>query len=416
MKNVISSLKFQLFRLFAFILGKLWLGKLFSSLAELGVFQKSYIHRFNYPSSFWRKCGYTPQDMDGSLWRRALHPDDADLIITELERQFEAQDHILLPEYRILTRSGEIRWVLSKGQVVERNRSGKIVHYIGIDYDITERKRAEERISELLKEKELLLRENTHRIKNQLSMVHSFLRLQENGVRTPEAAEALREARARLEVIRSLYEKLSGSAENGFVDISAFVPRLVQEIASTLGTGGIRVHAEISETLGKLDSGRSMHLSLIINELVTNAFKYAFPDEAKRDDSMVLVVLKRVGESPGFDGPPAGRSADPPAANSGGTALGSKNTPVGAPRRRLRLQVCDNGIGCPGSVARQGKYGLGLSLTAELVEVMKGTLEIRSPAPTDSFEPKEGRALRSAPEPGASVSQRGTTVEVILPV
>lgn len=122
---------------------KTWLKPLFDGLAALGVFQKSYTHDFETPNILWEKMGYSSKEMTNTLWQRQLHPSDRQWLPELIDGILQKQDYYELPEYRILTKSGEPRWIVSKGFVVSRNAQGRVDHLIGIDFDITDRKRTE---------------------------------------------------------------------------------------------------------------------------------------------------------------------------------------------------------------------------------------------------------------------------------
>jgi diguanylate cyclase (GGDEF)-like protein/PAS domain S-box-containing protein len=122
---------------------KTWLKPLFDGLAALGVFQKSYTHDFETPNILWENMGYSSKEMTNTLWQRQLHPGDRQWLPNLLEEILEKQNYYELPEYRILTKSGEPRWIVSKGFVVSRDAQDRVHHLIGIDFDITDRKRTE---------------------------------------------------------------------------------------------------------------------------------------------------------------------------------------------------------------------------------------------------------------------------------
>jgi diguanylate cyclase (GGDEF)-like protein/PAS domain S-box-containing protein len=133
------------------LIAKVWMRDTFTALSELGIFQKSFVNAFNYPNTLWQQWGYPPEKMRGNSWLEAVHPEDRQMVARELSRQLAAGDTVELPEYRIITADGRVRWIYNRGRVVSRTPSGHVMHFIGHDLDITHRKEMEWML-ELLRE------------------------------------------------------------------------------------------------------------------------------------------------------------------------------------------------------------------------------------------------------------------------
>ena len=147
--------------------------------------------------------------------------------------------------------------------------------------DITERKHAEEKIAGLLAEKELLLKEIHHRIKNNMAVIAALLSLQANSTDNAFAANALNEARSRVQSMVALYDKLYQESEYLKADAKPYLGKLISDMKSTYlnGYGIQESRTEIKEDIDSmiLDTKQLMTIGLIINELLTNALKHAFP-------------------------------------------------------------------------------------------------------------------------------------------
>ncbi len=217
-----------------------------------------------------------------------------------------------------------------------RVRFGEQDMVLALVRDITERKRAEERIHGLLHEKEVLLREVHHRIKNNLNTVRSLLSLQADAVESAEATAALQDAGRRMESMRVLYERLHGSGELEAMSLRDYVPPLVEEVTRLLpGAGRVRVTTEVEDI--ELSAKQLSPLGLLVNELVTNAVKHGFPDGR----SGTVTVGARAAED--------------------GTAV---------------VEVADDGVGLPAEIEPQHSPGLGLTLVSLLAEQIGATLSI----------------------------------------
>ena len=155
------------------------------------------------------------------------------------------------------------------------NEYGNRYGMIGINRDITERKNAENQIKSSLNEKEVLIREIHHRVKNNLQIIASLLHLQENTVNNDVAA-VLRESEGRVRSMASIHENLYQSPTFNDINIKTYIEKLVYDILYTYGIpkGNIKTKLDIQEI--KLNIDTSIPLGLIINELFTNIVKYAF--------------------------------------------------------------------------------------------------------------------------------------------
>ncbi len=143
-------------------------------------------------------------------------------------------------------------------------------------HDMTLQKQAKEKIQTLLKEKELLLREIHHRIKNDMAAISSILQLHAAASANPDTVQALTEARHRIDILSSIYEKLYADEDFKKIPLQPFLNNLIVNITRAHATDGLTVEANIEAM--SVTAKQSFHLGIIINELVTNACKYAFPD------------------------------------------------------------------------------------------------------------------------------------------
>lgn len=183
----------------------------------------------------------------------------------------------------------------------------------GIAIDITERKRAEKQIKASLKEKEILLKEIHHRVKNNLQIIYSLLRLQRRSLTDPQATASLLDSQNRIESIALIHEKLYRTGNLARVDVAEYISSVVSNLASAYSSQSRNVAINIEVEPIFLDIDRAIPCGLIINELISNALKYAFPVatavnrldiELHTDDDFniqLLVVDNGIGLSENFD-------------------------------------------------------------------------------------------------------------------
>jgi PAS domain S-box-containing protein len=237
-------------------------------------------------------------------------------------------------EYRALRKDGTPFDVEINGEFV-RGAEGRPSGMVFIVRDIGERKRAEDKIGSLLAEKELTLKEVHHRIKNNLGTVRSLLSLQARSISDPAAVAAFNDTESRVLSMLVLYEKLYLSPNFSDVNGREYLASLVDQIVSNFPKAGtVRVEKSIEDFV--LGPKRLQCLGIIINELLTNIMKYAFPD---RDDGLISVRLELDGN-------------------------------------RAALMIRDDGCGIPESLSLENPPGFGLTLVKSLTAQLDGRIRI----------------------------------------
>jgi PAS domain S-box-containing protein len=215
---------------------------------------------------------------DPVLWFRQLHPDDRDLWNREFARGC-ATGGPFRAECRFLTKDRKIVWVHGEARLIP-DESGLPVLLQGVAFDITEGKRAEEIVKNSLREKELLLKEIHHRVKNNLQITSSLLRLQAGKVADTGVRQLLRESQDRIRSMALVHDMLYRSQDLARVDFPEYVKTLVTQLVRSYNAGGrIRSTVELEPIVFGVDL--AVPCGLIINELVANALKHAFPADRK---------------------------------------------------------------------------------------------------------------------------------------
>ncbi len=216
-----------------------------------------------------------------------------------------------------------------------RGNDGMPETILGESKNITERKNAEEKINKLLIEKELLLKEVHHRIKNNMHTIASLLYLQADSINDTAASAHLTDAYNRVQSMMIIYDKLYKSSDFREISADAYLTELIASISSTISTASnIQVISNVENC--SIGTDLLFPVGIIINELLTNTFKYAFPDKR---DGRITISLK-------------------------------KNSST------IIINFNDNGIGIPESVISMESKGFGINLVKILVEQLQGKLEL----------------------------------------
>ncbi len=180
-----------------------------------------------------------------------------------------------LRQGRIVTRkTAELRRELFERQVAEKELLA-----------------SDRKLRQSLAEKEALLKEIHHRVKNNLQIVSSLLYLQEDAMRDPKGVEALRESQNRIKSMALIHEQLYDTDDLAKIDFGSYVQSLSANLFDAYGIDTARLRLNIQVDDISLGIDKAVPCGLIINELVSNAVKHAFPQE-KRDTGTIEVVIR----------------------------------------------------------------------------------------------------------------------------
>jgi predicted ATPase/two-component sensor histidine kinase/tRNA A-37 threonylcarbamoyl transferase component Bud32 len=207
---------------------------------------------------------------------------------------------------------------------------------------------AEGQIRKSLREKEVLLKEIHHRVKNNLQIIHSMLNLQMPHFKDARAIELFKESQNRVYTMALIHEKLYQSKSLAGIDLTEYLNSLIAWLFLSYGAAEGAVSAKVSIQDVDLDLDKVIPVALIINELVSNALKHGFPDVAARHDKGVIHV-----------------------------DLHSE------PDRGVRLSVCDNGAGFPETFDIEQSQSLGLKLVRVLTTQLNGDMMLYTKGKTD---------------------------------
>ncbi len=216
--------------------------------------------------------------------RLRVHPDDEARVMDHFA-SFTPADPAATIEERVLMPDGEVRWQQWSDRAIFDD-AGRVAEYQSVGIDITDRRIAEEELKRSLAEKTILLQEVHHRVKNNLAVISSMLEMQAMGLSGNEAA-VLREAEGRILSMAAVHESLYRSESLEEIDAQEHFTALAAQIAGPFPHGdtvGIRVDADGC----RLPISIAMPCSLIVNEFITNAMKYAF---AGRSGGTITIIL-----------------------------------------------------------------------------------------------------------------------------
>lgn len=235
-----------------------------------------------------------------------------------------------------------IGMVISYGEVdaagffeKEKGAGIKLKGSVGIIHDITQRKAEQELLKEALKEKNLLLKEIHHRVKNNLQIISSLLNLQRGYIRDPEDAKLFLDSQMQVRSMAILHEHLYQGDRISRIDMRSYLKTLCENLFEAYGayTQGVKLDFQVEEII--FDITTATPLGLLVNELVSNSLKYAFPGQQEGTITVQLFT--------------------------------AKDTCI--------LMVTDDGVGLPEEFRKDQSATLGYQLIHALIEQLEGTLE-----------------------------------------
>ena len=224
--------------------------------------------------AYLRYFGKRRQDVLGMNF--IPHIPEADLaVIKDSLAKITLQTPIIEIEHRVIMPDGVIRFQRWTHRGIY-SREGGLLEYQAVGHDITERKQAEERLQHSLREKEILLKEIHHRVKNNLQVVCSLLSLQAKRGVPPETRAILEASRDRVLSIALIHKKLYQSSDLAYIDYREYLRSLLTEIAATYKQPTITWSVEMERL--SIDVNVAIPCGLIVNELFSNSLKHAFPN------------------------------------------------------------------------------------------------------------------------------------------
>jgi len=238
------------------------------------------LESINWSEEIYRILGVDPGVTPSfDVLREVIDSDDAPVVLGSLTEAIRmGREHNV--EYRVLRPGEPERWVACKGSPVV-DEQGRAVRLSGVLQDITERKHAEQRMRASLEEKEVLLREIHHRVKNNLQVVASLLSLQAMQATAAETVEALQESGRRIQLMAQIHNKLYRSSDLANVQFDLFVRGLVEDTIASYGIDSSRLRLETSLRPIRLHIDEAITCGQIVSELVSNSVKHAFPGGRK---------------------------------------------------------------------------------------------------------------------------------------
>jgi PAS domain S-box-containing protein len=272
--------------------------------------------------------GYSPVELEGKRFLDFVHPDDMEASIDALS-ELNAGKLALQFTNRYRHKDGSYRWIEWR-----MFPAGNL--FYASARDVTDRKKLSEQIEASLAEKETLLKEIHHRVKNNLQIITSILNLQIRKTTDTKTIEALKDSQNRVRSMALIHEHLYQGKDLSHINLGNYVRALGSGLFDTYEAANHGIQFDLNIRDIYVDINTSIPLGLISNELITNSLKYAF--SGKKDGKISIMATE-----------------DP---------------------QSLTFIVADNGIGMPEGITLENQMSLGLRLVNSLTRQLHGTVTI----------------------------------------
>ncbi len=283
-------------------------------------------------------------DRSTTGWGSLIHPEQREAMSRHFQRAVEQKTNFN-QDYRIIRERDQAeRWVLEQGELIF-DSDGNPAKMFGTVQDITEQKLAENQLRAALHEKEILIKEIHHRVKNNLQIVSSLLSLHSEIIQEPQALKVFQDCQNEVRAISLVHENLYQAHTLAHIEANEYIPTLVHHLQAAFGrsAGKVKLNVDIAPVQFDLDA--AIPCGLIVTELFTNSMKHAFPENGAfpRGEEQIWIELREN-------------------------------------EVEFQLHIRDNGVGLPDSFNLQTSGSLGLQLIHLLTEQLHGRLEYQNSA------------------------------------
>ncbi|MBD3615213.1 MAG: PAS domain S-box protein [Gracilimonas sp.] len=281
--------------------------------------------------------GYHPEDLIGKDAFEYFHPEDIKKV-KAAHKELKERKQTKPITYRKKTKSGKYKWVETITRISFNSKDKSLVELQSSTRDITERKKYEYDLEESLHEKNVLLQEIHHRVKNNLAVISGLLQIQQFETNDETLNKILGNSVSRIKSMALIHEKLYRSKSLSHVKFDEYINGLISTILNSHDYYNDKIKIDLECDGIVLNVNQAVPCALILNEIISNAIEHAF---VGRDQGTIWVSFKEV------DG-------------------------------QILASVKDNGIGIPEDLMESKRQSMGLTIIRTLIKQLNSKLEVKT--------------------------------------
>jgi PAS domain S-box-containing protein len=293
--------------------------------------------------SIVKNLGYSELEIKAigeNMFLELTYPEDLSKVCQHHEQLQQAKDQDILEiEYRLKDRDNNWHWFLSRDKIFMRDKEGKVTQIVGVASDISLRKENEIKLKQSLQEKEVLLKEIHHRVKNNLYVISSLLNLQANYLQDQTIISYFEDSKNRIQSMAMIHDQLYRSDNFASINFNQYITQLVHTLFNSYNPNPDGIKPDLNLDSIQLNIETAVPCGLLINELVANSFKHAF-HQVKSGKVMIRLYSDSLGQ--------------------------------------IHLIIADNGQGFPPNLEWEKTDSLGLRLVKILCDQIDATLEFKT--------------------------------------
>ena len=262
-----------------------------------------------------------------------IHPEDRDLITKRREARKKGKKLSSMYSFRVITKEGKLKHVEVDTVPLQEEE----VRILGVLRDITKRKKAEDQLKNAFRENEILLREIHHRVKNNMQIISSLLRLQAQNIKDERLNEALNTCQNRIRTMALIHEKFYRSTNLARIEFGRYIQDLTLHLFHAYKINPDKIRHNIKMENIHIEINRAVSLGLIVNELLSNSIRHAFPNGRKGE---IRMILRKIAKG------------------------------------KFELVISDDGVGIPEEIDFLNSSSLGIQLVNDLVKQIDGKIDL----------------------------------------
>lgn len=279
--------------------------------------------------------GYQRKELEKENILTLVHPDDREKVINLHKSRVAGKKVKGSYEFKGIKKDGAT--IFGEVDAMVLKKEGQIIGTRSYIRDITESKKDKQRIERSLGEKEVLLREIHHRVKNNMQVISSLLTLQSKDIEEERVLNIFKESRRRIKTMAMVHEKLYGSEDLSKVDFSKYISSLTQYLFQSFGIDPEKIILKKDMEEIFFDINTAIPLGLLVNELISNSLKHGFPENREGE---VRISMARTDKN------------------------------------KIKLEVSDNGVGVKNELMLNKPSSFGLQLVKMLTEQLHGDMKV----------------------------------------